>query len=113
MLQELGPCLINDYGNGTVYNPYGWNKDSALIFVDQPAGTGFSYVDEGEPLPSTSFMSAEDMHIFLQMFMSQVLPQHKEGPLVITGESYGVCLLYLFCGHTDVLEIHVRLVLIV
>jgi len=31
MLQELGPCLINDYGNGTVYNPYGWNKETALI----------------------------------------------------------------------------------
>lgn len=90
MLQELGPCLINDYGNGTVYNPYGWNKDTALIFVDQPAGVGFSYVDEGEPLPGDSFTAASDMYIFLQTFMHQVLPQHKEGPLVLTGESYAV-----------------------
>ena len=89
MLQELGPCLINEYGNGTVYNPYGWNKDTALIFVDQPAGVGFSYVDEGEPIPGDSFTSAADMRIFLQMFMNQVFPAHKEGPLVITGESYG------------------------
>jgi cathepsin A (carboxypeptidase C) len=51
MLQELGPCLINEHGNGTVYNPYGWNKDTPLVFVDQPAGVGFSYVDEGEPVP--------------------------------------------------------------
>lgn len=92
MLQELGPCLINEHGNGTVYNPYGWNKDTALIFVDQPAGVGFSYVDEGEPLPSDSFTSAADMHLFLQLFVSQVFPEHKNGPLVITGESYAVSL---------------------
>ncbi|KAH8804585.1 Alpha/Beta hydrolase protein [Xylogone sp. PMI_703] len=89
MLQELGPCLINKYGNGTVYNPYGWNKDTALLFVDQPAGVGFSYVDEGEPLPGDSFTAAADMYTFLQMFMHQVLPQHKNGPLALTGESYG------------------------
>lgn len=91
MLQELGPCLINEHGNGTVYNPYGWNKDTALIFVDQPAGVGFSYVDEGEPLPGDSFTSAADMHLFLQLFITQVFPEHKDGPLVITGESYAVC----------------------
>jgi cathepsin A (carboxypeptidase C) len=90
MLQELGPCLINEYGNGTVYNPYGWNKNTALIFVDQPAGVGFSYVDEGEPLPGDSFTSATDMHLFLQLFVSQVFPEHKDGPLIITGESYAV-----------------------
>jgi cathepsin A (carboxypeptidase C) len=90
MLQELGPCLINEHGNGTVYNPYGWNKDTALVFVDQPAGVGFSYVDEGQALPGDSFTSAADMQVFLQMFVSQVFPEHRDGPLVITGESYAV-----------------------
>ena len=90
MLQELGPCLINEYGNGTVYNPYGWNKETALIFVDQPAGVGFSYVDEGEPIPDNSFTAAADMHLFLQLFVSQIFPEHSKGPLVITGESYAV-----------------------
>ncbi|TVY43021.1 Carboxypeptidase Y-like protein [Lachnellula subtilissima] len=88
MLQELGPCLINEYGNGTVYNKYGWNKHTALLFVDQPAGVGFSYLDQGEPVPGDSFTTAVDVHSFLQMFVSQVFPEHGEGPLVITGESY-------------------------
>jgi cathepsin A (carboxypeptidase C) len=90
MLQELGPCLINEHGNGTDYNPYGWNKETAFVFVDQPAGVGFSYLDEGESVPDNSFTSAADMHIFLQLFISQVFPEHKDGPLVITGESYAV-----------------------
>lgn len=94
MLQELGPCLINEHGNGTIYNPYGWNKDTALIFVDQPAGVGFSYLDEGEPLPGDSFTAANDMHMFLQMFISQVFPEHRDGDLVITGESYAASFSY-------------------
>jgi len=90
MLQELGPCLINqkDNGSSTVYNPHGWNKDTAYIFVDQPAGVGFSYVDEGYPLTSNSFVAADDMHHFLQLFISQVMPEHASGPFVISGESY-------------------------
>jgi cathepsin A (carboxypeptidase C) len=89
MLQELGPCLIND-SNGTSYNPYGWNQETALVFVDQPAGVGFSYLDDGEPIPGDSFTAAADMRVFLQMLVSQVFPEHSDGPLVITGESYAV-----------------------
>jgi len=90
MFLELGPCSINEHGNGTTYNPYGWNKDAALLFVDQPAGVGFSYFDDGEVVPGDSFTSATDMHIFLQVLIHQVFPKHKEGPLFLTGESYAV-----------------------
>jgi carboxypeptidase C (cathepsin A) len=35
MLQELGPCLINANGTGTVYNnEYGWSEETNLLFVD-------------------------------------------------------------------------------
>jgi len=90
MLQELGPCLIDKNGNGTVYNEFGWSKNSSLLFVDQPAGVGLSYIDKGEPVPSSSFIAAQDMHIFLQMFISQVFPEKQHVPFHITGESYGV-----------------------
>lgn len=92
LLQELGPCLVNEYGNGTVTNPYSWNKNAALLFVDQPVGVGFSYYDGDSPeeQPGDSYASAADMHIFLQIFVSRVFPAHRRGPLVLTGESYGV-----------------------
>ncbi|KAF4994304.1 hypothetical protein FGRMN_5889 [Fusarium graminum] len=89
LLQELGPCLINEHGNGTVHNPYGWNENANYIFVDQPAGVGFSYLDEGEPIPSNSFVAAESMHKFLQIFVSKVFPDLSDRPFHISGESYG------------------------
>ncbi|KAL1605502.1 hypothetical protein SLS59_003304 [Nothophoma quercina] len=88
MLQENGPCLINEYGNGTVYNEFGWSKNANVIYVDQPAGVGFSYIDEGIPIPGTSFTAAEDMHHFLQLFTSDVFPKLKGKEFHITGESY-------------------------
>jgi cathepsin A (carboxypeptidase C) len=89
MMQELGPCLINDHANGTVYNKYGWSKHANLLFIDSPAGVGFSYVDEGTPLPGNSFTTAEDLHHFLQIFVHDVFPDLAKNEFHITGESYG------------------------
>jgi cathepsin A (carboxypeptidase C) len=90
LLEELGPCLINEHGNGTVHNEYGWNKEANMLFVDQPAGVGFSYLDKGEPVPSNSFTAAEDLHIFLQIFVTKVFPKLKNQKFHISGSSYGV-----------------------
>src|ERR1700753_1194145 len=90
LFEELGPCLVNEYGNGTVHNEYGWNKEANMLFVDQPAGVGFSYLDKGEPVPSSSFTAAEDLHIFLQIFVTKAFPKLKDQAFHISGESYGV-----------------------
>lgn len=87
-LMELGPCLINEHGNGTVYNEHGWSKNANIIFVDQPAGVGFSYLDQGIPVPGDSFTAAEDMHHFLQIFIHDVFPDFINRDFHITGESY-------------------------
>ncbi|KAK2867883.1 hypothetical protein FQN49_003372 [Arthroderma sp. PD_2] len=89
MLQEVGPCLVNEYGNGTNYNPWGWSKKSSLLFVDQPVGVGFSYIDEGHKTPNDSHLAAVDMQKFLQLFVSEVFPDKLHVPFHISGESYG------------------------
>lgn len=89
-MKELGPCLVNENGTSTAFNPYGWTNQSNLLVVDQPAGTGFSYFDEGTPIVDNSFLAAADMQIFLQIFVSKVFPQLAKLPLHLAGESYGV-----------------------
>lgn len=90
LFEEVGPCLVNEHGNGTYYNPWGWSKKSSLLFVDQPVGVGFSYLDEGYDLPGDSAQAAVDMHRFLQLFISDVFPHHLDSPFHLSGESYAV-----------------------
>ena len=45
-----------------------------MIFVDQPVGTGLSYTDPGIDVPTTSAIGAEDLYIFLQIFLTEIFP---------------------------------------
>lgn len=35
---ENGPCYVNEYGNGTLPNPYSWNSNANILWIDQPVG---------------------------------------------------------------------------
>lgn len=87
-MMELGPCLINENGTGTYRNPFTWTSNASVIFIDQPAGTGFSYVDDGTDMPSDSFVAATDTYIFLRTLLA-AFPHLGSLPFHISGESYG------------------------
>lgn len=39
------PCFINPDSNSTTLNEYSWSKNVNILYIDQPVGTGFTYVD--------------------------------------------------------------------
>merc|ERR1719359_23928 len=41
LFTENGPCQVTKDGRTTRVNPYSWNRKANIVFVDQPAGTGF------------------------------------------------------------------------
>eukprot|EP01031_Cornospumella_fuschlensis_P045738 gene45738-55982_t len=43
LLFENGPCKVSEDGLTTTPNPYSWNNNANILWVDQPAGVGFSY----------------------------------------------------------------------
>ena len=87
-LFELGPCRIANDGKNVTRNPYSWNENFNLLFVDQPVGVGFSYQDAGGPKVDRSFQAGEDMYTFFQLFFSR-FPEYADSNLHMAGESYG------------------------
>ena len=46
LFQELGPCEMIQLTNGhysTQARPFGWDRSSNMLFIDQPTQTGFSF----------------------------------------------------------------------
>lgn len=43
LLQENGPCRVNPDSNSTYLNPWSWNNEVNMLYIDQPSQTGFSY----------------------------------------------------------------------
>ncbi|GAB1524893.1 hypothetical protein RhiTH_008049 [Rhizoctonia solani] len=80
----LGPCSIEKGGNSTTVNDWSWNNNANLLFIDQPAGVGYSY--NTGPEVTDSFVAAEDMWSFLQLFYKRF--GQYAGELHVAGESY-------------------------
>lgn len=85
LLTENGPCKVNDDGKSTTVNPYSWTEAAHVLWLDQPAGVGFSYGDEND---SGEEMVGEDAYYFFQAFFKSH-PEYAKSPLYIIGESYG------------------------
>jgi len=83
---ENGPWTVNTDLSLTP-NPNSWNMNANLLYVDQPAGTGFSYVSEDGYVTDEAQVAA-DFYVFLQNFMAKY-PQYAKLPFYVTGESYG------------------------
>lgn len=81
---ENGPCTISADGTTTIRNEYSWNSNASVIYIDQPAGTGFSY---GIGIDFTEDMVSNDMYLFLQKFL-KAHPQYQSNPFFAFGESY-------------------------
>lgn len=81
---ELGPSSVNATLQPE-FNPYSWNSNASVIFLDQPVGVGYSYTD-GDDVTSTA-AAAKDVFIFLELFF-QKFPQFSVNKFHIAGESY-------------------------
>jgi cathepsin A (carboxypeptidase C) len=84
LFAENGPCKVNKLGLDTETNPYSWNNNASVIYIDQPAGTGFSY---GKGWDHDEDGVSADMYDFLQQFF-QTYPQYSKLSFNVFGESF-------------------------
>lgn len=89
LFNEMGPCWLEPDAKVTSPNEYAWNKNASLLFIDQPAGVGFSTVAEGAPLPAGDLDGAQDFQVFLNVFFGDIFPDRARLPIHVAAESYG------------------------
>ncbi|XP_071957803.1 lysosomal protective protein-like [Antedon mediterranea] len=83
---ENGPFLPSNDGKTLALNPYRWNKIANMVFLESPAGVGFSY--SASSVPNTSDEEvAQDNYLAVQNFFVKY-PNLKANPFYLTGESY-------------------------
>ncbi len=46
MVSGTGSCYIRADSNSTENNPWSWNNDMNMLYIDQPVSTGFSYTEK-------------------------------------------------------------------
>lgn len=128
-MMELGPCRIKPSSNeneppSVEFNPFSWNNNASLIFIDQPVGVGFSYADYGEHVGRTE-EAAKDIAAFVAIFMETfvrgkrysahgladatvgLLDKHEHVKFHLAGESYGGRYIPVFAA--EVVDMNPRL----
>ncbi|KAI0005105.1 alpha/beta-hydrolase [Russula compacta] len=85
LMMEIGPWRVDGNGGFKVVEG-GWEEYTTMVYIDQPAGTGFSYAStdryaHGLPEASVQFLE------FLRNFYS-VFPEYRTMDTYFAGESF-------------------------
>nr|GFA59458.1 serine carboxypeptidase II-3-like [Tanacetum cinerariifolium] len=87
-MSELGPFRINSDGKTLFKNDFAWSNVANMLFLESPAGVGFSYSNTTSDYDhSGDKNTADDAYVFLINWLER-FPQYKTRDFYITGESY-------------------------
>ena len=84
---EHGPYFYSDSGKLSP-NPYSWNVIANMLYVEQPAGVGYSYSDTQSDYSTGDQQAAVDNYILIREFLSR-FPERQDNDFYIASESYG------------------------
>lgn len=86
--QENGPWIIDDVNHEVKKNDYSWNKRANVLYLESPAGVGFSVADGPADTYHNDISQSDDAWAALQKFY-ELFTEYKDRDLFISGESYG------------------------
>ncbi|KAH6794066.1 serine carboxypeptidase-like 40 [Perilla frutescens var. hirtella] len=86
-MTELGPFRVNPDGKTLWYNEHAWNNVANILFLESPAGVGFSYSNTTSDYVTGDTKTAADSYTFLVNWLER-FPEYKTRDFYLTGESY-------------------------
>lgn len=88
LLSEQGPWRPTA-GSKLERNPYAWNDNANVLFVENPATVGFSYGDDPEKaLHTGDEQTADDGYHAILSFLDK-FPRYASNDFFVSSESYG------------------------
>ena len=87
LFQENGPQLVED--NGTLWdNPHPWNKEANVLYIESPAGVGYSVANSTADKQTNDMLQSQDALAAVVDWYSKY-QEFANNTLYISGESYG------------------------
>ena len=86
MLGEIGPVTTDNFSGELKLNPYSWNMETNLLFIEQPAGVGFSKAADIKH-NWTDIENAKNLLEAVKDFFN-TFPDLKGRDFYVSGESY-------------------------
>ena len=88
MMQELGPIVVDDGEDYFKTNPHPWNERANVLFLESPAGVGWSTAGTKQDLSTNDMVQSQDAIAALRQFFKK-FPEKLSNGLYVSGESYG------------------------
>ncbi|XP_076887210.1 serine carboxypeptidase 1-like [Bidens hawaiensis] len=87
-MMEVGPFRVNKDGKTLSININSWIKEANMLFLESPAGVGFSYSNKSSDYETPGdVQTTKDSYTFLINWLER-FPEYKTRDIYITGESY-------------------------
>ena len=91
-LQETGPYVMEDGATTYTPNEYSWNNETNILYIEQPAGVGYSTCDNAtrpeDCIHTDNSSAADNLQVLLGFFDRFSDKPYKQNPVYISGESY-------------------------
>ncbi|XP_075076926.1 serine carboxypeptidase-like 40 [Nicotiana tabacum] len=87
-MEELGPFRVHSDGKTLYSNRYAWNLTANVLFLESPAGVGFSYTNTSSDFNSTGDKKTTNDYVVFLLNWLERFPEYKNRDFYISGESY-------------------------
>ena len=109
LLMEVGPVVTDKFSGFFHINEYAWNKNANIIFIESPAGIGYSINTDASRSFDDETVGKENFYAFKQ-FITNEFPQYANNDFYLTGASYsGVVLPYFIKEYYNQSELRLNL----